>query len=363
MNAYTSKSEDPDCIVGERGVYRLLEDPGIKGGMGGIRRAIQAKTGKTVAVKQPLRNITDSGIIRRFEREVEILHGIRHPRIVEIVDSAVEDGRTTTLMMEWVAGRTLSEVLKKGVPVHTALYLIWQIADALQALHELGIVHRDLKPDNVMVTDDGEVKLLDFGLSADESSEEELTQAGTVMGTIHYIAPEGLTEHGAGIANRHPSSDIYSLGAILYEAVAGHGIRWRDPSLSITHHVRSTLSGTAGLTPEKKKHLRKMKTEEPIIDLIDRMTRLAPSERPTIQLTREALDELSRRAARLARIYSPSTVGVLPLQPDPLEGTASPSMAPTSVPSRPISQYPPSSKREPSWLMRIAKAVSRIVTS
>jgi Tol biopolymer transport system component/predicted Ser/Thr protein kinase len=208
------------------GPYDLLEPVGA-GGMGQVYRARDSRLGRDVAIKL-LRSDDrhDADLLARFEREAQALAALNHPHIASIHDVVEADGRRG-IVMEYVAGRTLTEVMGQGpLAARTTLGYAIQICDALAAAHAAGIVHRDLKPANIIVTGAGPVKVLDFGIaklmSADQpatasaNTQAPLTAERTVVGTVGYMSPEQV--HGRTLDAR---SDIFSLGVLLYEMLAG----------------------------------------------------------------------------------------------------------------------------------------------
>ncbi len=187
--------------------------------MGVVYRAEDTRLGRQVALKfLPPERVADPDRKRRFIREARAASALNHPSIITIHEIA-EEGGADFIVMEHVSGRTLSQVVAgKPLPVKETLGYAAQIADALIAAHRAGIIHRDLKPGNVMVTDDGRAKVLDFGLAklrelAPPGTESTLT---LVVGTAAYMAPEQA--EGQAVDAR---SDIYSFGAVLYEMLAG----------------------------------------------------------------------------------------------------------------------------------------------
>jgi len=190
--------------------------------MGEVYRARDSRLGREVAVKVLSAEFaSDADRRKRFEQEARSASALNHPNIVTIHDIGSE-GSTVYIAMELVDGRTLREVLHAGpLPTKKLLDLAYQTADGLAKAHEAGIVHRDLKPENVMVTKDGAVKILDFGLAkllkpqAEETSNvptAQATQAGTVLGTVGYMSPEQAS--GRPLDFR---SDQFALGSIFYE--------------------------------------------------------------------------------------------------------------------------------------------------
>jgi Tol biopolymer transport system component/predicted Ser/Thr protein kinase len=209
------------------GPYRIVERLG-GGGMGEVYRAKDLKLGRDVAIKV-LRDefATDPDRLKRFEQEARSASALNHPNIITTYDIGKHEA-TPYISMEFVEGETLREVLAEGpLPTKKLLKLATQMADGLAKAHSAGIVHRDLKPENVMVTNDGFVKILDFGLAklmpeaAAYGSEmttmtKELTREGVIVGTIGYMSPE----QGSGRPLDH-RSDQFSFGAILYEMATG----------------------------------------------------------------------------------------------------------------------------------------------
>jgi eukaryotic-like serine/threonine-protein kinase len=205
------------------GSYLLEEEIG-EGGMGTIYRAKNWKLGTTSAVKVMRKErSSDPVVVGRFLREIEALGAIQHPNIVHAHDADVCRDQLY-VAMEYVPGSDLGVVLhKKGhLSVETACRYAIQIAEALHHISLLGFVHRDVKPNNVLITHDGKVKLLDLGLArfdgdVPENDNPEITRVGIMVGTPDYVSPEQIRDsHTADIR-----SDIYSLGATLYHMLAG----------------------------------------------------------------------------------------------------------------------------------------------
>jgi len=198
--------------------YRITSKLG-EGGMGAVYRATDSKLDREVAIKiLPERLAQDPDRLARFEREAKVLASLNHPHIAQIY--GVEE---RALIMELVPG----SILRGPLPLATAVNYAWQIAEALEAAHEKGIIHRDLKPANVMVTPEGVVKVLDFGLAAVQhtpTSDPEnsptltmgATQAGVIMGTAAYMSPEQAS--GKPVDKR---ADIWSFGVVLFEMLTG----------------------------------------------------------------------------------------------------------------------------------------------
>jgi eukaryotic-like serine/threonine-protein kinase len=212
------------------GHYRIEAKLG-EGGMGVVYRAFDTHLDRPVAIKVLRADATTSPERkRRFVQEAKAASALNHPNIVHIYDISSSDG-TDFIAMEFVAGKTLDQLIgKSGLPARDTLKYAIQIADALARAHSAGIVHRDLKPGNIMVGEDGHVKLLDFGLAklteATPDSEAATatmkvehgpqTEEGTILGTVAYMSPEQA--EGKKVDSR---SDVFSFGSVLYEMVTG----------------------------------------------------------------------------------------------------------------------------------------------
>ena len=200
--------------LGDR--YLIEELVGV-GGMCNVYRAFDAEALRTVAVKI-LRDeyAADEEYLRRFRNESRAINALSHPNIVKIYD-VVLDVPNPYLVMEYVSGITLKEYIerKKPVPGRTAANIAGLVLTALQCAHENGIVHRDVKPQNIMVTEKGEVKVMDFGIARFAMSQSR-TIDGNAIGSVHYISPEQAL--GDAVDQR---TDIYSVGVILFEMLSG----------------------------------------------------------------------------------------------------------------------------------------------
>ncbi len=196
--------------------YLIEELVGV-GGMCNVYRAFDAEALRTVAVKM-LRDeyAADEEYLRRFRNESRAINALSHPNIVKIYD-VVLDVPNPYLVMEYVSGITLKEYIerKKPIPGKTAANIAGLVLTALQCAHENGIVHRDVKPQNIMVTEKGEVKVMDFGIARFAMSQSR-TIDGNAIGSVHYISPEQAL--GGAVDQR---TDIYSVGVILFEMLSG----------------------------------------------------------------------------------------------------------------------------------------------
>jgi serine/threonine protein kinase len=204
-------------VVGEliAGRYELEKLVG-SGGMSNVFRAHDRLLERTVALKILHEQYTrDADYVERFRREARAVAQLAHPNIVTVIDRGEQDGRQF-IVFEFVEGENLKELLAHGpLPVQEAVGLALQVARALSFAHERGLVHRDVKPQNVLLNEDGQAKVTDFGI-ARSLDVHGVTQTGTVLGTSDYIAPEQA--RGQKV---NPKTDIYSLGAVLYELLTG----------------------------------------------------------------------------------------------------------------------------------------------
>jgi Tol biopolymer transport system component len=209
------------------GPFEILSPLGA-GGMGEVYRARDSRLGREVAVKVlPAELAKDAERLKRFEQEARAASALNHPNIVTVHDMGTSDG-VFYVAMEFVEGKTLRELCAAGpLPVRKVLAIAAQIAEGLAKAHAAGIIHRDLKPENVMVSKDGFVKILDFGLaklalpesgeaSAMPTVDRPETRPGIVMGTLPYMSPEQAS--GQALDFR---TDQFSFGSILYELVTG----------------------------------------------------------------------------------------------------------------------------------------------
>jgi serine/threonine protein kinase/predicted ATPase len=268
------------------GHYEIREKIGA-GGMGDVYRATDTRLGRDVALKVlPAGMASHHERLERFRREAKILAALDHPCIVTVHSVEEADG-IHFLTMQLVDGRSLDRVIVPGgLPVERILPIATALADALAAAHEKGVVHRDLKPANVMLTNEGRVKVLDFGLAkvAGESAENGTgqtslqTRDGVVMGTMPYMSPEQIT--GRVVDHR---TDIFSLGVILYEMASG---RRPFEGLSSAELTSAILRDTPGPLSAVRNDL-----PGDLVRIIRRCLEKITSQR--IQTARDVCNELS----------------------------------------------------------------------
>jgi predicted Ser/Thr protein kinase len=262
------------------GRYDLGEVIG-RGGMGAVYRARDLTLQRTVAVKVLPAALADADAdhVARFEREARAAASLAHPGVVAIYDTGADDG-TRFIVMECVNGRSLSQILRQEAPLEPAraVGIAEGVADALGAAHAAGIVHRDVKPANVMLAEDGAVKVLDFGIARARDA-TALTQSASVLGTAGYMAPEQALGQRAD-----ERSDIYSLGCLLYALLAARPPFEGDGPAAVLHqHVNSAPEAPSAFN----------RGVSPALDaLVMQMLAKSPARRPqTAAEVRERLGE------------------------------------------------------------------------
>ena len=224
--------------------YEVVSQLGA-GGMGEVYRARDTHLGRDVAIKVlPANYANDAERLRRFEQEARATSALNHPNILTVHDLGIHEG-SPYIVAELLEGEELRAQLEQGAiaPRRAVDYAV-QIANGLAAAHAKGIVHRDLKPENLFVTTDGRVKILDFGLAklrplphelkagSDVATQKKITDPGTVMGTVGYMAPEQVRGQEADTR-----ADIFAFGVILYEMLSGRRAFTGDSSIEVMNAI------------------------------------------------------------------------------------------------------------------------------
>lgn len=196
--------------------YEIIKTIG-EGGMANVYLANDTILDRKVAIKVLRGDLSnDEKFIRRFKREALSVSNLSHPNIVEVYDVGEEDGNYY-IVMEYIEGKTLKQLLQKrgALTLNEVIDIMTQLTDGLAHAHEAYIIHRDIKPQNIMIEDNGLVKITDFGIAMALNS-TQLTQTNSVMGSVHYLPPEQANGKGSTV-----KSDIYSLGILMYELLTG----------------------------------------------------------------------------------------------------------------------------------------------
>ena len=196
--------------------YQIIKSIG-EGGMANVYLALDTILDRNVAVKVLRGDLaTDEKFVRRFQREALAASSLSHPNVVEVYDVG-EDNGNYYIVMEYIEGKQLKQLLKKRekLTLTEVIDIMLQITDGMSVAHDAYIIHRDIKPQNIMILDNGMVKITDFGIAMAMNS-TQLTQTNSVMGSVHYLPPEQASGKSATL-----QSDIYSMGILMYELLTG----------------------------------------------------------------------------------------------------------------------------------------------
>lgn len=264
-------------IFAER--YKLIDFIG-QGGMSLVYRAVDVRTGHSVAVKILKSEYnSDKEFLERFQREAQAASLMSHHNIVNLLDVGVE-GEYRYLVLEYVSGNTLKDIIRqKGMlSTNTAIQIAIRILSALQHAHDNGIIHRDIKPQNVLMHSDGHVKVADFGI-ARMTGALTISKGDTVVGSVHYSSPEQAT--GTVV---DATSDIYSTGVVLYEMLTGHVPFVGDTPVAVAmQHIKATPTPISDFNPD---------APPAVVAVVMKALEKSPSKR--YQSAREMADALAR---------------------------------------------------------------------
>ncbi len=264
-----------------------------EGGMADVYLAMDTLLNREVAIKVLRGELSNDPVnLIRFQREANAASGISHPNIVEIYDVGEEDGKHF-IVMEVVRGKTLKQLIQQrgSIEIDEALVIMKQIVDGLSEAHKHNIIHRDIKPQNILMKDDGTVKIADFGIARAQDA-TQLTQMDSVMGSVHYMAPE--TARGESSTSQ---SDIYSVGIVFYELLVGDVPYNADVPVQVAlKHMRDELPSVKEYNPSipqsveniiikatvKNKFFRYKSSQEMLSDLNSCMDENKKHEKPIV---------------------------------------------------------------------------------
>ena len=243
-----------DGLVGQTvdGRYRIIAML-ARGGMATVYEALDTRLDRVVALKIMHKGLAeDHGFVERFQREARAAARLSHPNVVGVFDQGEADGHVY-LAMEYVPGRTLRDVLRQYGPLTSeqALTILEPVVEALEAAHAAGFVHRDIKPENVLISNDGRIKVADFGLARAVTSDGATTTQGLLIGTVAYLSPEQV-EHGKADGR----SDVYACGILLFEMVTGKVPHTAENPISVAYqHVNTDVPAPSTLNPAVPPHV------------------------------------------------------------------------------------------------------------
>ncbi len=237
----------PDSVLGTLidGRYKVISRLGA-GGMADVYLAEDQQLGRKIALKLLYRRFAeDPGFVERFRREAQAAAGLQHQNVVNVYDRGSYDG-TYYIAMEYVAGRTLKQLIRDEAPLDPvrAIDITTQILRAARFAHRRGVIHRDLKPHNVMIDDQDQAKVTDFGIARAGAS--DMTETGSILGTAQYLSPEQAQGHVVSA-----SSDLYSIGVVLYEMLTGRVPFDGEQAVTIAiKHVSAPPTAVTQLNPK-----------------------------------------------------------------------------------------------------------------
>ena len=287
--------------------FEVLGEIG-RGSFGAVLRARQLSLDRQVAIKYLLPNLSGKDLKRRFKREAKVLCALNHPNVLNIFSYGI-DGKAVYLVQELLKGLTLERFFLAEVTpdVNELLRICADVTAALSYCHSQKVFHRDVKPANIFICEDGQAKLLDFGLAKGDKFDTQLTATGCLAGTPLYLAPEQLYE-----SEPHGACDVYALGVVLYEGLTG-----------INPFESDSLDGLYRMKVGRKPTpLNEVMPELPqsLCSLVDELLELEPDERPTAARVEKKLRSLSQTKIEISECQVKRTDATAPLvvkQPKP----------------------------------------------
>ena len=267
---------------------KILSELG-RGGMGAVYKGVVEESGRAVAIKVLL-DVSERRV-KRFEREAQAMSRLRHPYIVELVATGLDNHGQPYLAMDYVTGGDLAGLKEEGVGVQRVLEIMFKVARAIEHAHGEGILHRDLKPANVLLDAAGEPRVTDFGLAKILDRETQLTQENAVLGTPFYMAPEQV--RGEGMSEQ---TDVYALGVVLYELLTGEYPCVGENRIELYQQIQNDVP----LDP--RKHVAEL--PEVLSALILWSLEKDPGRRPTCRELGDVLEDLAQ--ARPPRVLPPA---------------------------------------------------------
>jgi serine/threonine-protein kinase len=292
--------------------------------MATVYLAEDQRLGRKVAVKR-LHSDSPEDAAQRFEREAKVGASLSHPNLVTVFDTVADD-EGVLIVMEYVAGENLAQLMgRERVPAEQAVSILRQVAGALDHAHQAGVVHRDIKPANILISPDGKAKLVDLGI-ATASERTQITQAGTVLGTPSYMAPEQL--EGGKITK---AVDIYALGAVAFELLSGRKARQGRTPVEIAHQIASKPS------PD----IREAWSDAPpaAAEAVQRAMARDPRQRP------RSAGQLARSLDDAFKATQPAATRPLPRSEERPVVAAAVAPAPTPPPAPAVQPAPPRQRR------------------
>ncbi|MGN5632974.1 Stk1 family PASTA domain-containing Ser/Thr kinase [Streptomyces sp. AC154] len=312
-----------DPLVGQLldGRYRVDARIAV-GGMATVYRAMDTRLDRVLALKVMHPALaTDASFVERFIREAKSVAGLAHPNVVGVFDQGAQ-GQYVYLAMEYVAGCTLRDVLRErgALQPRAALDILEPVLAALGAAHRAGFVHRDMKPENVLIGDDGRVKVADFGLVRAVGTVTNTT--GSILGTVSYLAPEQI-EHGTADTR----ADVYACGVVLYEMLTGAKPHTGEsPAQVIYQHLNEDVPAPSalvpGLAPELDRLVASATARDREVRPFDAVALLAESREARAGLTEAQLDAVPPQALAEVRDAAEDRTSVIPRVLPPGQGTA-----------------------------------------